>query len=218
MHIFSPSYLRALAILATALAALIAAPALAHEHREVGPHEFVVGWSTEPAIEGQKNGVSLRVTEHGTMKPVEGLQDTLEVEVTHVPTNTRKVFKLRTVFNKPGSYANDILVTAPGDYRFRFFGTIGAAAIDETFQSTDEKFDAVSPSADLQWPIALASGREVQAAVRGAEGSASQAQASAESARTQAGSAMTLGAVAAGLSIAALLLGGGALMATMRKR
>ena len=55
---------------------------------------------------------------------VEGLQDTLQVEVTHMPSSVSKVMNLRTVFNDPGHYAADLIPTSPGHYRFRFFGTI----------------------------------------------------------------------------------------------
>ncbi|MEX2446065.1 MAG: hypothetical protein WD734_01910, partial [Dehalococcoidia bacterium] len=49
------------------LALGLAAPriAQAHESRDVGPYNFVVGWMAEPAIEGEKNGIDLRITQDG---------------------------------------------------------------------------------------------------------------------------------------------------------
>lgn len=44
------------------LSATLASPALAHEGRDVGDYNFVVGFLREPAYEGQLNGVSLVVT------------------------------------------------------------------------------------------------------------------------------------------------------------
>ena len=38
---------------------------LAHEGREVGEYQFVVGWMEEPTYEGMMNGVELRVTKMG---------------------------------------------------------------------------------------------------------------------------------------------------------
>ena len=83
----------------------------------------------EPAYEGQKNGVSLRVTKRDSItEPVEGLEDTLQVEVTHLPSDTSREMPLRTIFGDPGHYTADLIPTAPGHYRFRFFGTCAAAA------------------------------------------------------------------------------------------
>ena len=45
---------------------LTSGAALAHENRESGKYQFVVGFMTEPAFEGFKNGVSFRIT-----KPLE---------------------------------------------------------------------------------------------------------------------------------------------------
>ena len=48
------------------LATLAISPAaLAHEGREVGELNFVVGFAEEPALEGQPNAVFLRVTAKG---------------------------------------------------------------------------------------------------------------------------------------------------------
>jgi len=50
--------------------------AYGHARREVGPYRFVVGFVVEPAYEGLKNGVDLRVLQADTEAPLEGLQDT----------------------------------------------------------------------------------------------------------------------------------------------
>ena len=100
---------------------------------------------------------------------VEGLQDTLQVEVTHVPSSVSKVMNLRTVFNDPGHYAADLIPTSPGHYRFRFFGTIEGEAIDAAFDSRagGGDFDDVQVATAIHFPDAVASARELESAVRG---------------------------------------------------
>ena len=70
---------------------------------------LVVGFAIEPAYEGQKNGVELRVSEGegDAAVPVEGLQETLQVEVTHVESGISQIMPLRAVFGSPGRYTND---------------------------------------------------------------------------------------------------------------
>src|SRR5690349_10232317 len=121
-----------MAVMLTVLG-LTARPGLAHERREVGPYQFVVGFLTEPAFEGLKNGVDLRVLEAGTQTSVEGLERTLQVELTYVPSGAAKVLRLRTLYREPGRYTADLIPTAPGLYRFRFFGSLAETAVNETF-------------------------------------------------------------------------------------
>src|SRR5436309_10403830 len=114
---------------------LTTSPAIAHERRDVGPYKFVVGFLAEPAFEGLKNGVDLRVLQAETQQPVEGLEHTLQVEVTYVPSSVAKVLRLRTIYREPGHYTADLIPTAPGQYRFRFVGSITGTAVNETFNS-----------------------------------------------------------------------------------
>jgi hypothetical protein len=83
----------------------------AHERREVGEYQFVVGFMVEPALEGLKNGVSLEVTQGDA--PVEGLEETFQVEITHVPSGASKTMSLRTVFGEPGHYTADLIPQLP---------------------------------------------------------------------------------------------------------
>ena len=180
-----------IAILITAaLAATASTAAFAHEDRETGGYKLVVGFLHEPAYKGERNAVSLRVTKGsdddeeespstaamtmgGHHDPeavaVEGLQDTLQVEVTHVPSNVSRTMNLRAVFNDPGHYAADLIPTSPGHYRFRFFGVIEGEAIDATFDSRagGGHFDDVRVATAIHFPDAVASARELESAVRG---------------------------------------------------
>lgn len=169
----------ALAALALLLVLLMTTThtALAHETRTVGPYTFVVGFSNEPAFEGQANGVQLRVREgeDSDAPAVEGLEETLQVEVTHVPSETTQTMDLRAVFGDPGHYTNDWIPTAPGQYRFRFVGAIGDLEVDETFESGPDTFGSVEPADALYFPENVPAARELEGAVRGAQSSADEA-------------------------------------------
>ena len=139
----------ALALLALSFSA---SPAQAHERRQVGPYTFAVGFLIEPAITGQANGVDLRVTETATNKPVEGLQDTLRVEVT--AGGRSRAFKLRARFGQPGAYAADFVPTRASTYVFRFFGKIGDRSIDERFESGPNRFEEPEDINEVRFPPA----------------------------------------------------------------
>jgi hypothetical protein len=222
--------------------------ALAHEHREKGGYEFTVGFMNEPAYEGFQNGVSLRVmksAEAGTqsqddqtpqepeestgqgpsgvvaeaeMVPVLGLESSLQVEVTHVPSGMSKTLSLRPVFGEPGHYAADLIPTAPGQYRFRFFGSIEGMDINETFESGPDTFNNIQEAEVLQFPEPLPAVREMEGAIRGAQTSAQEAQDLAVSARSSASTASTLGIIGIVLGAVGIVLGIGGVAMGMRKR
>ena len=208
----------------------------AHDHRSVGEYQFTVGFAVEPAIEGVANGVDLRVEkspasqghgasagqsggtnsgtggsmghEHGELVPVEGLEQTLQVEVTHLGSGVTKSMRLYTVFGQPGQYKATLIPTASGDYRFRFFGTVEGFQVDETFDSGPNTFSTVNPAGDLHFPERQATVREIEAAVRGAQASAEAAQDAAIEASDSASDAGMLGI--AGIVVGVLGLGAGA--------
>ena len=235
--------------LAASIAAVLSltiGSALAHEGREVGEYRFVVGWLDEPTYEGMKNGVELSVTRigqtaqtghghdskdsvqsmsmemdgHREEVPVEGLEETLQVEVTHVPSEASRVVNLRAVLNEPGSYAADLIPTAPGVYEFRVFGAAEGATIDETFVSRGGGggFDDVHSTADLQFPERLPEVREIESAVRGALSMSQQAQDSALQADDDASAANTLAISAIVLGVLGIASGVGGFVAAMRRR
>jgi hypothetical protein len=185
-------------------------PASAHETRAVaaGKYEMVVGFIVEPALEGQKNGLDLRVRVPGTpATPVLGVEKTLQWEITHVATNKTATFPIRTIFNDPGHYTADLILTAPGQYRFRFSGTIEGVAINETFTS-GERFSNVEPSEELQFPEQISEAQAI-------EGAALDAQAVADEAADTASTARMLGLVAIALSV---MMGGTAIALALRRR
>lgn len=193
-----------------AVAALLLLPSIvsAHGGRDVGEYHFTVGFFVEPGFEGQKNGVDLRVAT-GDEEPVEGVQDTLQVEV--IQGDQSITLPLRTVFGTPGRYTADFFPTVSGQYTFRFFGNIGDLAVDEAFTSEVDGFGNILPTEELQFPQRVASGRELQNAVNGATTAAADADDAASSAGMRANIALVLGGLG-------LVAGGGALAASLRKR
>jgi hypothetical protein len=208
-------------LLAALLPVLVGATrtAVAHERREVGAYQLVVGFLTEPAFEGLKNGVDLRVLDRETQQPMEGLERTLQVELTYVPSGAAKVLRLRTIYREPGHYTADLIPTVPGHYRFRFFGSLAETAINETFDSRagGGQFDDVDAAADLQFPERLPTMREMQSAVRGTQQTAQQAQDAALAAQTGLTAAKTIAILGAVLGALGLATGVGAVVAA-RKR
>jgi hypothetical protein len=194
--------------------------AVAHERREVGAYQFVVGFFIEPVFEGLKNGVDLRVLHTETQQPVEGLERTLQVELTHVSSGAAKVLRLRTIYREPGRYTADLIPTAPGQYRFRFFGSMDGTAVNETFDSRagGGQFDDVESSADLQFPERLPAMREMQSAVRGTQQTAQQAQDAALAAQAGLTSVQTFAIDGAVLGALGLAMGVGATVVAARKR
>ena len=242
------------ALAALLLLALSLGTALAHESREdeVEGFFFVVGFLVEPAYEGFLNGVSLRVTKpaeedahdhsahdhgedaqeevseddhHAEPVPVEGLEQTLLVEVTHIPTGASRVMPLHAEFDKPGYYKANFIPTASGQYAFHFKGSIEGVPIDERFESGPGRFDDVQPATDLQFPVSAASTRELESAVRGALESAQQAQdaalrieAAAQDAQDGVARATTMAMVGIAVGAVGIVVGAVGVFAALRRR
>ena len=225
-----------------ALATLAISPAaLAHEGREVGELNFVVGFAEEPALEGQPNAVFLRVTAkgydgmsgdiddeahenegdedqgreggdgHAAESPVEGLEDSLQVEVTHLGSNSSTTLQLTPRFGEPGAYESVLIPTSPGKYRFRFFGEIRGEPVDEAFESGVGRFDEVVAAADVQFPLKVASLRELEGVTRSARDAA-------VSANDDAGLSSTLAIIAIVVGAIGVVTGTAGLAAAMRIR
>ena len=68
-----------------------------------------------------------------------------------------------------------MIPSSPGQYAFRFFGTILDQPFNERFESGDGRFDHVQAADVIQFPEALPSIRELESASRGAKRSAEEA-------------------------------------------
>ncbi len=143
--------------------------ASAHEQRTVGDYALEVGFNVEPALVNQLNGVFLNVQffEAGVPEasegeeveggePVEGLDESLKVEVVVGGGAAKKELNFAAVEAEPGSYVAAFLPTVTGDYTFRIFGEIEGTAIDESFESGPGRFDSVESLDELAFPEAPA--------------------------------------------------------------
>lgn len=127
---------------------LPAAPGLAHEGRQLGDLEMVVGFGTEPAYAGDVNSVQFIVVHDG--EPVLDVADTLEVEVGFGDQTTQ--LPLEPFFGEPGEYRAWFIPSQSGQYTFHFTGTIDGEDVDETFTSGPDTFSDVEDPASVAFP------------------------------------------------------------------
>ena len=179
---------------------LAAAPALAHEGRNLGDLEMVVGWGTEPAYASEVNSVQLLLVHDG--EPVVDLGDTLDVEVTFgdqtQPFTLEPNFEVGE-FGTPGDYRAFLIPTEPGQYSFHFSGTIDGEEVDETFTSGPDTFDDVENPQSAEFPVELPTTGElaerIDREVPRLTSSIGDVQASANAVADDASSAKTLGLI-----------------------
>ncbi len=126
--------------------------ALAHEERTIdgGKYRVAVGWDVEPVLEQQKNAATIRVLRLDTGRLLEGLENTLAVEIRQ--GQAARTFPLRGVPGQPGAYAADVIPTSAGEYSFTFVGSIEGDQVAETFDSRQGKLEGVSMADDLHFP------------------------------------------------------------------
>lgn len=144
------------AVTATILMAFAAQPAAAHETREVDRFTFVVGFGQEPAYSGIPNSVSLAISETDSEEPYVDLTDTLDVDITFGDETTtmtmRPAFRVGA-YGTPGQYTADFVPSRPGQWEFRFHGTIDDVEIDETFTSGPDTFNDVEDISEASFPV-----------------------------------------------------------------
>jgi hypothetical protein len=197
---------RALSMVALASAFVVVdAPgrALAHERREVGKYQFVVGFNEEPALQGEPNGAQITISEGD--RRIEGLASSLKLTVA-AGGGTPKEFPLRAVFGQPGRYVADFIPTRPGAFVFNFTGTIEGQQINERFESGPGRFDEVKAVDALQFPEPVPPGNEVARAARSAEDRAVAAEAAAGAARTMAMVGIGVGILGAAIGLVSLVM------------
>ncbi len=186
----------------------VSAPAPAHTTKDVGAYQFTVGWSMEPAYAGQLNSVQLVLATRSSGKPYTSLTDTLEVTVTYAQQSVTyaltPTFDPDTGFGTPGDYRAWFFPTAPGDYTFRFVGTIGSQKVDESFTSGPKTFGTVQDAAAAQFPMKAPSNVELAARI-GAGSARTATQSSVSSALTVGYIGIAVGAVGVALAAFALL-------------
>lgn len=187
------------AVVACTLAgAMLCGPASAHGDRAVEGAVWTVGWADEPALVGFKNAVQLFLARQGSDEPVEGAQEDLTVEVSIGGEQTEPL-ELRTVFESPGEYRADLIPTVPGDYTFRFTGTLDGRAVDQSFTASKDDFSLVQGTADVAFPKAAPTNAELAERLEAAE-------ASARDASGEATLPLVLGGIALVVALAALVV------------
>lgn len=172
-------------------------PASAHERREVGKYTLVVGWNSEPALEGDQRYLAARLRDHfeqGRRGPRAGgprfgdlrrLREDLRARPPRGTRHTRFIHR----GHRPDPRRR-LHLPLPGQGRGR--------EIDERFESGPQRFDSIKSQEDLQFPDRVGSSSELARQIRGAIDYA-------ETTRTFFIGALALSAMAALLAAAALV-------------
>lgn len=153
-------YLLLLAVLTT-LSFFSSHTASAHGRTNVGDYELVIGFRSEPALQGESNGLDLFVTDTRTGESVNGLENTLRAEIIY--GSARKELSLRPRFGQDGAYTADMLPTEAGDYTWHIFGMIGDTPVDVSMTSGPETFSPVDPKSTIAFPSSEPSTVEILA-------------------------------------------------------
>jgi hypothetical protein len=202
-----------LAVLASGFTVMQAAPALAHEERDVGRYTFAVGFGSEPAYAGVLNSIQLLLSDaHG--KPVTSLRPGVTVSVGFGSQTQRLSIEPNSEigeFGTPGDYRAWFIPTRPGSYRFHFSGRVNGQPVDETFTSGPKTFDDVQDPTEAEFPVKDPTigqlservTREVPRLEAGIAGARTQASEVAD----EAGTATTLSVVAIVVGLLALAVG-----------
>lgn len=183
------------AVLGAALTFIVGSGAtFAHESRDVGDHNVVVGFVDEPVFTGQKSGLEFLVS-HGE-EPVEGLEETLQAEA--IFGDETLDLEISPRFGEPGWYQSIFFPTAAGPYTFHIFGEIEGEPFDESFTSGPDTFHEVEDVTLGQFPVQFPATGDI---VRDAEAGAGAAT-TATIALVLGGAGLVAGLVALGLSLA----------------
>ena len=174
-----------------------------------GRYELTVGFLSEPAFEGEPNGLYLRV---GAASAVEVIVPSMtpgaETPAAETELTAEVVFGPATrsltlePAGPPGVFHSLLVPTQPGDYVFRIAGTLGGEAIAEEFRTGDGGIPPVVEVAGLQFPAEIPVNQGLLDAL-------AEREAEAERARM-------LGAVGIALGVVGLLAGGTAVVLSRR--
>jgi len=201
-------------ILAALLGLLLASVAVAHVVKEAGPYTLEIGWEHEPTYVGEANGVQViihdaddnPITDLATddLKVVVSTGDQQSGELTFEPA-----FDLEEGEGPMGEYNAPIMPTAPGDYTFHLTGAIRGEPVDITVTSSDETFDTVRGTAEIQFPVKVPTLNEVATRLDRLDSRL----ASADDAQAAANRALLVGA---GLGLLGVIIGAAALLVARR--
>jgi hypothetical protein len=139
-------------LLALLFAFALSTTAFAHGRTQVGDYELVIGFHNEPAYQGEPNGLDLFVTNMTTNEPVNGLEETLQVEIIYGAS--KQELPLRAQFGQDGAYTADVLPTEAGDYTWHIWGEIEGTPVDVSMTSSPDTFGSVEPKNEFAFPAA----------------------------------------------------------------
>lgn len=137
------------------------APVFAHGHLEVGNYELVIGFRVEPAFQGEPNGLDLFVTNIETGEWVNGLEESLQVEIIY--GSSVKELELSARWGQEGAYTANVLPTTAGDYTWHIWGDIEGTPVDVRMTSSPDTFSAVAPKSDISFPAVEPATADLQA-------------------------------------------------------
>lgn len=140
--------------LAAAMVGAWAAPAAAHQGKQVGRYRFVVGFGDEPAYAGQKNSVQLLLSD-AAGEPVTDLGDSLKVMVMvgrQAQDLSLEPFFEPGEFGTPGDYRAFFIPSTPGSFTFHFHGSIRGQRVEQDFTSGPKTFGSVLDPARAAFP------------------------------------------------------------------
>ena len=219
--------LRATAVIAGALIALAASPAVASAHYvfTAGKYRIAIGWQNEPAFGtdtfvGEQNAIQVFVDVASADNPKGTPVSTLNQDCTHpdfqvtvtVGTTTSSPFCPAPAYDpdtgngRLDEYDYALIPTVVGNYTFHIFGSIDGTSISTTVTSGPTTFDSIADSSSVEFPVAVPAVGAVSTKVFAVNQRAASALASAQTAATTASDAKNSASSATILAIVAILV------------
>jgi hypothetical protein len=178
-------------LLAALLIPFTTSVALAHGHTTVGDYTLVIGFHNEPAYQGEPNGLDLFVTKTATKENINGLADSLKVEI--IFGSSKKELAIKPQWGRDGAYTAYVLPTQSGDYTWHIWGDIKGTPVDISMTSGPDTFGSVEAKSEVAFPAAEATAAELQAQAAAAQQSAQMA--------------LIVAAIGAALGVAGIVVG-----------
>ncbi len=178
-------------LLGALLIPFTASVASAHGHTTVGDYTLVIGFHNEPAYQSEPNGLDLFVTNTKTKENINGLADTLKVEI--IFGSAKKALTIKPQWGREGAYTAYVLPSEKGDYTWHIWGDIKGTPVDVSMTSSPDTFSSVEAKSEVAFPVVEATPAELQA----------QATAAARAAQT----ALIVGVLSAVLGVAGIVVG-----------